>query len=399
MAGKRLALLGSTGSIGVNVLDVVRTHSDKLSVFGLSAGRNWEKLAGQIQEFRPQIAVISDPTDLPKLRERLHGCDTTLLAGMEGNLELAAATGSDVFVSAVVGSIGLRPVLQAIQSRKAIALANKETLVMAGALVMESARTAGVPILPIDSEHSAIFQCLNGNASDSVKRLILTASGGPFRRKSASELAFVTPAEALKHPNWDMGGKITIDSATLMNKGLEVIEAHWLFDMPFSSIDVVIHPQSIIHSMIEFIDGSVLGQMGAPDMRGPIQYALSHPDRWTASAHGVDFLALGSLTFEAPRRSDFPCLDLAYQAGQRGGTLPCVMNAANEIAVAAFLEGRIGFLEIPRVIQQSMTALPFAADPTLAALLATDQAARECARQHIVSLSDPHAHRVSRTLR
>ena len=372
-----VTLLGSTGTIGVSTLDVVAAHPDELKVEALATGSKWRPLLEQIRRFRPRLAVVFDPGAADELRRELgaaSGC--AVQSGMEGLVAAATLPGVDTLVSAVVGSIGLMPVMAAIEQGRTICLANKETLVVGGHLVVEAARRHGVEILPIDSEHSAIFQCLADRDRRQVRRLLLTASGGPFRHTPAAELAGVTPQQALKHPNWDMGGKITIDSATLMNKGLEVIEAHWLFGVPFAQIEVVVHPQSIVHSLVEFVDGSILAQMGVPDMRGPIQYALSHPRRWEASAHRTDLLALGPLTFEPPRRDAFPCLDLAYEAGRRGGTLPCVLNAANEVAVAAFLAGRVGFGDIPCLVRRAMDEQPHRDDPDLPALLACDQAVR-----------------------
>ncbi|HOY67427.1 MAG TPA: 1-deoxy-D-xylulose-5-phosphate reductoisomerase [Candidatus Ozemobacteraceae bacterium] len=382
---RNLAILGSTGSIGRNTLDVVRAHPDRLSVKSLAAGKQWKRLAEQVREFRPRLVAVYEPEAAARLRDEIRGIDVAVREGMPGLLEAASLADADTLVSALVGSIGLRPVMVAIASGKTICLANKETLVVAGALVTAAAQEKGVPIIPVDSEHSAIFQCLaDGNRDASqIRRLVLTASGGPFRRLETERLAGVTPGEALRHPNWDMGGKITIDSATLMNKGLEVIEARWLFGIEFDRIEVVVHPQSIIHSLVEFIDGSFLGQLGAPDMRLPIQYALSYPDRWQASGDRLDLLKLGSLTFEPPRLADFPCLAYAYEAGRRGGTLPCAMNAANEVAVAAFLQGDIGFTDIPAVIRAVMDMMPFEAAPDLDALLAHDEQARGMAAVRI----------------
>lgn len=386
---RRISLLGSTGSIGQNTLDVIRTHPDRLSVVALAAGRQWERLAEQTREFRPRLVAIFDPEAASRFRETMRDMDVAVREGMPGLLEAAALGDADTLVSALVGSIGLRPVMAAIDAGKTVCLANKETLVVAGALVTAAARRKGVSLIPIDSEHSAIFQCLADGHKDGsqIKRLVLTASGGPFRMTDASRLARVTPGEALRHPNWDMGGKITIDSATLMNKGLEVIEAHWLFGVDFDRIEVVVHPQSIIHSLVEFIDGSFLGQLGAPDMRLPIQYALSFPERWKASGERLDLLKLAALSFEPPRMADFPCLSYAYEAGRRGGSLPCAMNAANEVAVAAFLHGDIGFTDIPAVIRSVMDELPFEASPDLEALLRLDELARGAAAVRVAARS------------
>lgn len=380
-ASRRIAILGSTGSIGRSTLDIVRSHRGRLEVLALAARNNWRGLRKQIEEFQPRLVALYSEEASLRLREALGpGGEVAVRSGMEGLLEVASLTGADTLVSGMVGSIGLRPVLEAIAAGKKICLANKETLVVGGQLVTEAARRRGVPIIPVDSEHSAIFQCLGEEDLRFVDRLILTASGGPFRQRSASTLEGVTPEEALRHPNWDMGGKITIDSATLMNKGLEVIEAHWLFNVDFDRISVVVHPQSIIHSMIEFTDGAILAQMGLPDMRLPIQYALSFPDRWPAACKRTDLTALATLTFEPPRFDAFPCLGLAYEAGRRGGNLPCVMNAANEVAVEFFLKGSLGFTEIPRVIRDTMDSLPFSSEVTLESLLADDEAARLAAR-------------------
>ncbi|MBF0499421.1 MAG: 1-deoxy-D-xylulose-5-phosphate reductoisomerase [Candidatus Riflebacteria bacterium] len=376
---RRLSLLGSTGSIGLNTLDVIRSHPERLSVAALAANRNWKELAEQAIEFSPRLVALFDESNADRLRDALRGRDTTVVTGMDGLLEAASTADADTLVTALVGSVGLKPVMAAIETGKTICLANKETLVVGGKLVTEAAARHGVDILPVDSEHSAIFQCLQDRDRAQVKRLILTASGGPFRQIPREELAAVTPRQALRHPNWEMGGKITIDSATLMNKGLEVIEAHWLFGVDFKRIEVVVHPQSIIHSLVEFIDGSMIAQLGAPDMRLPIQYALSHPDRWPASGKSIDLLEIAALSFEPPRRADFPCLDFAYDAGRRGGNIPCLMNAANEVAVAAFLEGKLGFTGIPALIQRVMDHIPFVVSPTLNDLLRDDQQAREYA--------------------
>jgi len=369
---RTLSILGSTGSIGVNTLEVVRAHPQRLVVSALAARQNWELLSAQTREFKPRITAIFDEKAEQPLREALRGVDVAVRSGMDGILEAAAEKHSNTLISAIVGSVGLRPVFEAIRARKTICLANKETLVVGGALVMEEVRSRNVELIPVDSEHSAIFQCLKGSDLEHVSRLILTASGGPFRKRKVSELASIKPAEALKHPNWDMGGKITIDSATLMNKGLEVIEAHWLFGVPFDKIEVIIHPQSLIHSMVEFVDGSIIGQMGVTDMKLPIQYALSHPQRWQSSGSKLDFLKLGTFSFEPPRFEDFPCLAYAYEAGKKGGNLPCIMNAANEIAVEAFLHEKIGFLQIPEVIRVCMDQIPFSSLPDLKTLLKCD---------------------------
>ncbi|MBF0546005.1 MAG: 1-deoxy-D-xylulose-5-phosphate reductoisomerase [Candidatus Riflebacteria bacterium] len=383
MDKKNVTLLGSTGSIGLNTLEVIRRHSDRISVKTLAARKNWKKLEEQVREFNPKLVCLYDEAEADCLRKALKNTSTGVVSGKNGLFETATFSESDTVVSALVGSVGLEPIIAAIDAGKNICLANKETLVVGGKLVMESARKKGIEIIPIDSEHSAIFQCLRENDRRLVKRLILTASGGPFRKLPLNEFSNITPADALKHPNWEMGGKTTIDSATLMNKGLEVIEARWLFNINFERIEVVVHPQSIIHSMVEFVDGSMLAQLGAADMRVPIQYALSYPDRWAATGHRIDLLTIGALTFEEPRQNDFPCLLYAYEAGNRGGTMPCTMNAANEVAVEAFLKEKITFLEIPRIIRNCMDKIPVIDDPTLAQLLENDFQARSLAAKLI----------------
>lgn len=373
---KRIAILGSTGSIGCQTLEVVDRFPEKFEVIALAAGRNIEKIISQACKYRPKLISIGSEKDIPKLKPHIPE-ETTITAGIEGMVEAATMNEVDVVVTSVTGTLGLLPTVEAIKAGKDIALANKETLVAAGELVMGLVKKHGVKILPVDSEHSAIFQSLNGEKRSQVSKLILTASGGPFRQKAREELAGMRAEDALKHPNWTMGRKITIDSATLMNKGLEVIEARWLFDIDFDNIDVVIHPQSIIHSMVEFVDGSVIGQMGLPDMRLPIQYALSYPDRWENDFPKLNFLAAGSLTFEQPRTDDFPALRIAYEAGQMGGTMPAVMNAANEAAVELFLEGQIGFLKIPELIVAVMRNHKCDTRPDLAGILECDRWARE----------------------
>ncbi|HHV58780.1 MAG TPA: 1-deoxy-D-xylulose-5-phosphate reductoisomerase [Clostridiaceae bacterium] len=349
---KKVTILGSTGSIGVQTLDVARNLNIK--VIALSANSNIDLLVSQAIEFKPFYVAIGRQELEKDLREKLKGLDINVLSGMEGILKIASLKEADTVVNAIVGIAGLLPTLEAIRSKKDIAIANKETLVTAGALVTREAREHGVRLLPIDSEHSAIMQCLAGTNRDEVERIILTASGGPFRGKSMSELKDVSPEDALKHPNWNMGPKITIDSATLMNKGLEVIEARWLFGIPFDKIKVVIHPQSIIHSMVEYVDGSYMAQLGAPDMRTPIQLALTWPEREKSSFRKLDLIKAGTLTFEEPDYDVFPCLKLAFDAAQRGGTMPVVLNAANEEAVALFLRKKIGFYDIPGIIKKVM---------------------------------------------
>ncbi len=352
---KKIAILGSTGSIGVSALEVVEKNPSSLRVLGLAAGRNVGRLKAQVEKFRPAVVAVMDEAHAVELKEGLGRSDRTeILWGMEGYREVATLSGTSLVVSAIVGAAGLLPTLEAIEAGKDIALANKETMVMAGRIVTERARSRGVRILPVDSEHSAIFQCLQGHRRDEVEKIILTASGGPFLGYPAEKMETVTVEEALRHPNWVMGKKITIDSATMMNKGLEVIEAQWLFGAEIDRIEVLIHPQSVIHSMVEYSDGSVIAQLGVPDMKGPIAYALFHPDRCPGGLTRLDLLRVARLEFLPPDFERFPCLRLAYEAGRKGGTMPAVMNAANEVAVCAFIEGRIGFMDIPAVIGKTM---------------------------------------------
>jgi 1-deoxy-D-xylulose-5-phosphate reductoisomerase len=339
---RRLTILGSTGSVGEQALAVAEAFPERFPIAALAAGRNVEKLADQVRRFRPALVSVADAAGASALRERLAGHPVEIAVGVAG-LEAVAQQPADLVLSALVGAVGLAPTLAAIRAGRDVALANKEVLVMAGALVMREVRAHGVALLPVDSEHSAIFQALAGQRREDVSRLILTASGGPFRTWDAARIARATLAEALRHPNWEMGPKITIDSATLMNKGLEVIEARWLFDAPPEQVDVVVHPQSIVHSLVEFKDGSVLAQLGLPDMRVPIAVALAHPERLALDLPRLDLAALARLEFEDPDRKRFPCLDLAYAALRAAEAAPAVLNAANEISVAAFLEGRIGF--------------------------------------------------------
>ena len=353
---KNLAILGSTGSIGRSALAVVDAHPSRLRVVGLAAGDNAALLGEQIARYRPEIAAMATVDGVDRLRASSAGETPILAGGPEGLLAVATHPSVDIVICASAGTAGLEAVLGAIDAGKTIALANKEVLVMAGALVTEAARRRGVAILPVDSEHNAIHQCLHGRGTGEVRRLILTASGGPFRDLSEDALARVGPDAALRHPTWQMGRKITIDSATLMNKGLEVIEAHWLFGVSADQIDVVIHPQSIVHSMVELNDGSVIAQLGVTDMRLPIQYACSYPNRWEAGLPALDLTRAGRLEFHAPAHDRFPCLGLAYRALRGGGTLPVVLNAANEVAVKAFLDGKLGFTAIPRVIEKTMNA-------------------------------------------
>jgi 1-deoxy-D-xylulose-5-phosphate reductoisomerase len=377
---KLISILGSTGSIGVNALKVVDHLGGEVEVAGLAAGSNAARLLSQIQRYRPKVVGLADLKQAPWLQRRvakLKGRKPRLVFGPDSLSAVATEPSVRIVLTSVVGSAGLIPTLQAIRAGKDIALANKETLVAAGELVSREARKAKVRLIPVDSEHSAIFQCLAGlGEKREVRRIILTASGGPFKNHSRAALQKVTRQEALNHPTWNMGPKITVDSATLMNKGLEVIEAHWLFGLDFDHISVVVHPQSIIHSMVEAVDGSILAQLGPADMRLPIQYALTFPRRVRNPAALLDFLALSPLTFEAPRLADFPCLALAYKAGRMGGTAPAVLNAANEAAVAAFLAGRIGFTAIPRLLAKSLGTHRLLKDPDLADLVSADAWAR-----------------------
>ena len=351
---KKLAILGCTGSIGVNTLDIVYRFKDRYEIVALSAGTNINLLKEQVLKFKPKIVSVLNDHSAIKLREELKPHNVEILHGIEGAKKIATLPEVEMVISAIVGAAGLVPTFSAIQAGKDIALANKETLVMAGKLVMKEAKNNDVAILPVDSEHSAIFQSLLGHRKRDIKRIILTASGGPFLNCSYEELKTVTIREALEHPTWQMGRKITIDSASLMNKGLEVIEARWLFDVPHEKIDVHIHPQSIVHSMVEYVDGSVIAQMGVPDMRVPISYALSYPDRLETGLSSLNLNEIHKLTFELPDEERFPALKLAYRAVQEGGTMPAVLNAANEVAVEAFLGDKISFPQIPQIIEQTM---------------------------------------------
>jgi 1-deoxy-D-xylulose-5-phosphate reductoisomerase len=378
---KNLAILGSTGSIGRSALAVVDAHPSRLRIVGLAAGDNAALLGEQIARYRPEIAAMATTDGVERLRASSPGGALPLLAGgPEGLRAVATHPSADIVICASAGTAGLEAVLGAIEAGKTIALANKEVLVMAGALVTAEARRRGVAILPVDSEHNAIHQCLHGRGSAEVRRLILTASGGPFREFSQDALERVGRDAALRHPTWQMGRKITIDSATLMNKGLEVIEAHWLFGMSADQIDVVIHPQSIVHSMVELTDGSVIAQLGVTDMRLPIQYACSYPDRWEAGLPALDLTRAGRLDFHAPAHDRFPCLGLAYRALRLGGTLPIALNAANEVAVDAFLDGKLGFTAIPRVIEKTMNAHQVEHVSTLEVVRRVDRWARDYAR-------------------
>ena len=375
---KHIAILGSTGSIGTQTLDVARAHADKLTVEVLTAGHNSQLLINQAREFKPNAVVIADESKYNEVKSAMADLDIKVWTGAKAIEDVVQMNTVDTVVTAMVGYAGLSSTIKAIEAGKNIALANKETLVVAGELITKLVAKHKVSVTPVDSEHSAIFQCLVGEPD--VEKLIITASGGPFRTKSFDELRTVTPQQALKHPNWNMGAKITIDSATMMNKGLEVIEAHWLFGIPYEQIEVTVHPQSIIHSMVQFIDGSVKAQMGLPDMKLPIQYALSYPDRWPSDFGRINFKSQQPLTFEAPDLEKFRCLALAYEALGKGGNMPAIMNAANEVAVDAFLKGRIGFLDIAETIGKTMQQMPFVSQPTYDDYVATDRESREFAR-------------------
>ena len=351
---KKISILGSTGSIGVNALDIVARHPDRFQVVALAGGVNLEKMEEQILRFRPELVSLLDPESVSRLRESLPGKFTRFLSGMEGLMAVATHPEAEIVLCALAGSIGLLPTLAAVRARKNLAIANKEPLVMAGEILLREIQENRVHILPVDSEHSAIFQALAGHRQADIHRLILTASGGPFLNTPLKELAEVTPQQALNHPQWRMGKKVTVDSASLMNKGLEVIEARWLFGVPASQIEVLIHPQSIVHSMVEYIDGSVVAQMSVPDMRGPIAYALAYPERLSLQLPALNLFEIGKLTFHPVDGERFPALGLAYRALQQGGTMPAVLNAANEVAVEAFLRGRLGFLQISRLIAKTM---------------------------------------------
>ncbi len=378
---KIISIIGSTGSIGVQTLDAARNLGIKIAA--MSANSNIDLLEKQVREFRPGLISVGSRELAAQLKDRLADQNTTVLFGLDGMLRVAETEEADTVVTSVVGTAGLIPTMHAIKHKKNIALANKETLVTAGYLVMEEARRQGVTIYPVDSEHSAIYQCLMGNNEKQIEKIIITASGGPFRGKKANELQSITPAQALKHPNWSMGNKITIDSATMMNKGLEVIEAKWLFGMELDKIQVLVHPQSIIHSMVEFVDGSVMAQLGSPDMRIPIQLALTYPDRRSNNFSKLDLLKSSQLTFEEPDIKNFRCLQLAYDALTTGGTMPAAMNAANEIAVAAFLNKKIAFTAIPEIIEKIMLKHGVNNCPCLDDIIEVDSWARKQAEKEV----------------
>ena len=380
---KRIAILGSTGSIGTQALEVIEAHPDQFSVEVLTANSNVDLLIEQAKKFKPNAVVICDTTKLAALKSGLESDNIKIFGGAASIVQLMSMDTIDLVLTAMVGFSGLAPTLAAIENKKNIALANKETLVVAGDLVTKLALENKVSIYPVDSEHSAIFQCLAGEMHNPIEKIILTASGGPFRGKKKSELANITKAQALKHPNWTMGAKITIDSATLMNKGLEMIEAKWLFDLQASEIEVIVHPQSIIHSIVQFQDGSMKAQMGLPDMKLPIQYALGYPNRLVSDFPRFDFTKFPQLTFETADEETFKCLGLARWAMEKGGNLPCIMNAANEIAVAAFLRDELGFLQIAEVIEATMNQVAFESQPDIKAYQESDEAARQITSQLI----------------
>lgn len=376
---KHLAILGSTGSIGTQTLDIVRQHPDRFSVYALTAHRSINLLIQQALEFNPAVVCIADESLYQPLRDALSDLPIQVLAGEKAIADMVTMPAIDTVVAAMVGYAGLRPTIAAIRAGKTIALANKETLVVAGELICRLAQRYRVPILPVDSEHSAIFQSLVGENPDTVEKLLLTASGGPFRTFSFEQMQHVTAAQALQHPNWEMGAKITIDSASMMNKGFEVIEARWLFNLPVDRIQVLVHPQSVVHSAVQFIDGSVKAQLGTPDMRLPIQYALTYPERWQCDVPRLDLFATHNLTFEEPDLQRFPNLRLAYQAMEQGGNIPCVLNAANEVVNLAFREGRCAFLQMSHIIEQAMAEATLIAEPTYEDYVETDRLARRLA--------------------
>jgi len=380
---KRIILLGSTGSIGTQTLEIIERFPDKFKIEGLSANNSWGLLAKQARKFKPKAVALANKKLIPELKNSLKGTGIEILGGGEGVAELASLD-ADMAVVALVGISGLVPTLKAIETGKTIALANKEALVVGGEMVMSGAKEKGIEILPIDSEHSAIFQCLDGEKQANVQKIILTSSGGPFRKLPSAEIALMTAAEALKHPTWNMGQKVTIDSSTMMNKGFEVIEARWLFNISPSQIEVLVHPQSIIHSMVEFVDGSIIAQLSLPDMRIPIQYALTYPERLPAQYVTTDFTKAGHLDFEKPRIDIFKCLSYAFEAIRIGGTMPAVLNGANEAAVSLFLEDKIKFFDIPRLIYSAMESHNVIKKPTLEELLEADRFSRQKAFEFLI---------------
>ena len=381
MQKKQLCILGSTGSIGTQTLDVVRRHPDRYEVYAICAHRSIDLLIAQAREFRPEVVCIADESLYAPLRDALADMPVKVWSGADSIAEMVAMPSIDIVVASMVGYAGLRPTIEAIKAGKTIALANKETLVVAGEIICDLAVRHHTPILPVDSEHSAIFQSLVGEDRSEIEKILLTASGGPFRTYSLEQMRTVTAADALKHPNWDMGAKITIDSASMMNKGFEVIEAKWLFGVPVEKVQVLVHPQSIVHSAVQFTDGAIKAQLGAPDMRLPIQYALSFPERLKSDFPRADLFALKDLTFEEPDLARFPNLALAYEAMRQGGNMPCVLNAANEVANLAFRQGRCGFLQMSDIIRTTMTRTDFIHKPTYDDYVATDAAARRIAEE------------------
>ena len=381
MKKRQLAILGSTGSIGTQALEVVSEHSDLFEVYALTANNQVDLLINQARKYMPEVVVIANERKYPELKEALEDLPIKVWAGAAAIAQMVQSEPIDMVLTAMVGYSGLRPTISAIKAGKAIALANKETLVVAGELIMKLAAEHKVPILPVDSEHSAIFQCLTGAYDNPIEKILLTASGGPFRQKTLEELATVTKAQALRHPNWTMGAKITIDSASMMNKGFEMIEAKWLFDVTPDQVQVVVHPQSVIHSMVQFEDGAVIAQLGIPDMKLPIAYAFSFPTRMRSMAPRLDFNQYSTLTFEEPDMERFRNLAFAFEAARQGGNIPCILNAANEVVVAAFLQDRIGFLQMSDVIEQTMRKASFIVNPSYEDYVATDTEARRLAAE------------------
>lgn len=381
MKKRQLAILGSTGSIGTQALEVVSEHSDLFEVYALTANNQVDLLINQARKYMPEVVVIANERKYPELKEALEDLPIKVWAGADAIAQMVQSEPIDMVLTAMVGYSGLRPTISAIKAGKAIALANKETLVVAGELIMKLAAEHKVPISPVDSEHSAIFQCLTGAYDNPIEKILLTASGGPFRTKSLEELATVTKAQALRHPNWTMGAKITIDSASMMNKGFEMIEAKWLFDVTPDQVQVVVHPQSVIHSMVQFEDGAVIAQLGIPDMKLPIAYAFSFPTRMRSMAPRLDFNQYSTLTFEEPDMERFRNLAFAFEAARQGGNMPCILNAANEVVVAAFLQDRIGFLQMSDVIEQTMRKASFIVNPSYEDYVATDTEARRLAAE------------------
>lgn len=381
MKKRQLAILGSTGSIGTQALEVVSEHSDLFEVYALTANNQVDLLINQARKYMPEVVVIANERKYPELKEALEDLPIKVWAGADAITQMVQSEPIDMVLTAMVGYSGLRPTISAIKAGKAIALANKETLVVAGELIMKLAAEHKVPILPVDSEHSAIFQCLTGAYDNPIEKILLTASGGPFRRKTLEELATVTKAQALRHPNWTMGAKITIDSASMMNKGFEMIEAKWLFDVTPDQVQVVVHPQSVIHSMVQFEDGAVIAQLGIPDMKLPIAYAFSFPTRMRSMAPRLDFNQYSTLTFEEPDMERFRNLAFAFEAARQGGNMPCILNAANEVVVAAFLQDRIGFLQMSDVIERTMRKASFIVNPSYEDYVATDTEARRLAAE------------------